>query len=89
MKKFKSKTEVVEAMQFTNRLKDRVYVWITQKQQNITHDWDDNRNPVLKIPTVGGVQIACLDDYIVVGSEGNIYPCRPEFFENIFEAVTD
>jgi len=68
-------------------MKDRVYTWITQKQQNITHDWDENGKPILKIPTLEGVMIASLNDYIIVGVKGEVYPCKPDIFEKTYELV--
>ncbi len=84
MAKFRKKPVIIEAQQFTSEMKDRVYVWATQKQQNITHDWDKDSKPVLKIPTLEGVMTASLNDYIIVGIEGEVYPCKPVIFEKSY-----
>lgn len=46
-----------------------------------------SENPVLKIPTLEGVMIASVGDYIIKGVHGEFYPCKPDIFEETYEKV--
>jgi hypothetical protein len=42
----------------------------------------------LAIPTLEGTMIALQGDWIIKGTRGEIYPCKPGPFEDTFEEVT-
>ena len=44
---------------------------------------------VLHIETLEGVKIASEGDYIIKGVQGEVYPCKPDIFEQTYELVTD
>ncbi len=39
------------------------------------------------IETLEGGQIVCVGDYIIKGTAGEYYPCKPDIFENIYEKI--
>jgi hypothetical protein len=41
------------------------------------------------IDTVEGGHIVCPGDYIITGVQGERYPCKPDIFEQTYEAVID
>ena len=41
----------------------------------------------LLIPTLEGLMTARQDDYVIRGVKGEIYPCKPDIFEQTYEAV--
>ena len=41
------------------------------------------------IDTLEGGHIVCPGDYIITGVKGEMYPCKPDIFEAIYEAVAD
>lgn len=43
----------------------------------------------LSIFTLEGVQTVLMNDYIIQGVKGEIYPCKPDIFEMTYEAVED
>ena len=43
----------------------------------------------LAIPTLEGTMLANPGDWIVRGTEGEFYPCKPAAFEATFEAVAE
>lgn len=55
----------------------------------ILHNCDFNRYSIeeayCKIKTIEGVMIAKGGDYIIQGVKGEIYPCRPDIFEETYE----
>ena len=83
--KYSKKPVEIEAMQFTDETKNRVFHWIT-----CTHsaDWVDNE-PVIKIQTLEGVMTARLGDWIIKGVQGEFYPCKPDIFEATYEPVVE
>jgi hypothetical protein len=86
---YQKKPVVVEAVQFTDENKNQVYTWATNIQMNVYHDVDENDKPILKIPTLEGVMICSLGDYIVVEpfptDWRKLYPCKPTIFEQTYE----
>lgn len=83
MMKYRKKPVVVEAMQFVDGNKDRVYNWVTG---NRYADFD-NGKPILKIQTLEGIMIARLGDYVIKGVKNEFYPCKPDIFEATYESV--
>lgn len=43
----------------------------------------------LGIPTLEGVMTASPGDYIIRGVQGEFYPCKPDIFEQTYEAVDE
>lgn len=43
----------------------------------------------LAIPTPEGVMLASENDWIIKGVAGEVYPCKPEIFEQTYEPVDD
>ena len=91
MNKYRKIPVEVEAVQFTNKTKDRVYAWATSIQGNVFHDWDENKQPILKIPTLEGEMICSLGDYLIKEpfptDWRKLYPCKQSIFEQSYEAV--
>ena len=41
----------------------------------------------LFIPTLEGLMTARQDDFVIRGVKGELYPCKPDIFEQTYEAV--
>lgn len=41
----------------------------------------------LEIVTLEGVMVANLGDWIIMGVNGEVYPCKPDIFEKTYEKV--
>jgi hypothetical protein len=41
------------------------------------------------IKTLEGVMEACPGDWIIVGVKGEVYPCKPDVFEQTYERVEE
>jgi hypothetical protein len=50
---------------------------------------DDKTSEIigLVIPTLEGVMLARQGDWIIKGVQGELYPCKPDIFEQTYEAV--
>ncbi|MEG0380555.1 MAG: hypothetical protein RR603_02515 [Kurthia sp.] len=46
-----------------------------------------NEKPVMSIRTLEGVMTAQPGDFIIRGVQGEIYPCKPDIFEQTYEKV--
>ena len=81
----------VEAVQFTDETKDRVYAWATAIQMNVTHSWDENDKPILKVPTPEGEMICSLGDYLIKEpfptDWRKLYPCKQSIFEQSYKII--
>jgi hypothetical protein len=84
--KYRKKPVIVDAVQWAGaRDTNRILNWLAQMGANITgwefHDTD------ITIPTLEGDHKALPGDFIIRGTAGEFYPCKPEIFANIYEEV--
>lgn len=85
--KYRKKPVVVEAMQFTDESKDRVFNWLYGVKR--VASFDGEGNPVLKIQTLEDVMTASIEDYIVKEVQGEYYPVKPDIFHETYEKVEE
>jgi hypothetical protein len=91
---YRKKQIEVEAYQFTEETKDRVFSWARSIQSNIQHSWEGKpfeSNPCLLVPTLEGEMTCSLGDYLIKEpfptDWRKIYPCKPSIFEQTYEEV--
>lgn len=86
--KYTKKPIEIEAVMFTDKNKDQVYNWASSIQQNVFPDWDENKQPILKIPTLEGDMICSLGDYLIKEpfptDWRKLYPCKASIFEQTY-----
>ena len=85
MARFRKRPVEVEAMQFTDENKDRVFNWLPNGIRMA--DLDAAGKPTLKIDTLEGVMTATLGDWVIKGVNGEFYPCKPDIFEKTYEPI--
>ena len=90
--KYKSKQIELEAYQFTDESKNQIYSWATSIQGNIQHGFDENNQPIIKIPTQNNPPLTCkLGDYIIVNPFSNSWHkllcCKKSIFEQNYKLV--
>jgi len=85
--KYRKKPVVVEAMQFTDESKDRVFNFVGS--QNGFASFDKNEHPALIIRTLEGEMTTNVGDWVIKGIKGEFYPCKPDIFEQTYEAVQE
>lgn len=78
---FRKKTVVISAIQFdgteesiSSDLSAGEYVW-------------DSANMHLFINTLEGTLTASPGDWIIRGVKGEVYPCKPDIFEQTYEVI--
>lgn len=86
--KYKKKPVVIEAFQYNGNLKGSngaycVPDWAVQAFNNdvlfYKDDWE------LYVETLEGDMHANVGDYIIKGVGGELYPCKPDIFEQTYE----
>ncbi len=87
MAQFRKKPVVIEAEQFTEETKQRVFSWARGYTQHVDATRDEAGNPALSIRTLEGDMTATLGDWVIKGVKGEFYPCKPDIFEMTYEPV--
>lgn len=81
---FIKKPVVIEAMQFTEDTKNQVFNWVTcNRCANF-----ENGKSILTIQTLEGVMNVSLNDWVIKGTKGEFYPCKPDIFAQLHDAVS-
>lgn len=96
MAKFRKKLVVVEAFRYDGDLIDingNYYVpdWAIEAFEKDVLFYDEhNDHPFeLFIKTLEGINYVSVGDYIVKGTQGELYPCKPDIFLATYEEVID
>ena len=79
--KFRKKPIVVEAVQYTGLNFDEM--------EDFVGGDAEFRNGGLLIATLECAMTASLNDWIIKGTKGEFYPCKPDIFEATYEATYD
>jgi hypothetical protein len=82
--KFRKKPVVIDAIQWTGNNTEEIERFMGQKLKKQMSF--DNSRFVLIIPTLEGQHIASVNDWIIKGVKGEFYPCKPDVFEQTYEA---
>lgn len=87
-KKYRKKPVVIEAVQFDGTEESVVAVLAMQRQSKgigfLRVDAGD-----LLIPTLEGTMRASVGDYVIRGVQGELYPCKPDIFEQTYDLVEE
>ena len=92
-KKYRKKPVVIEAIEWTGENLFEVITFTDGKPElnmMVAQDgWDRYKRLVdsegLKIYTLEGVMSASVGDFIIRGVQGELYPCKPDVFEQTYE----
>lgn len=81
--KFRKKPVVIEAIQVrTDNAKE--VIKFLKKEGYIQYS---DKIPYFMIHTMEGDMLAGLDDWIIKGTMGEYYPCKPKIFEQTYDEV--
>ncbi|CCB64440.1 hypothetical protein [Hyphomicrobium sp. MC1] len=89
--KYRKKPVVIEAWQFTFPAPvGSLPSWLAAAMEN-QRAWlgqrGDNNQTCMIIRTLEGDHRADLNDWIIRGVKGELYPCKPDIFEATYEPV--
>lgn len=95
MAKYRKRPVVIDAFKWTgdqHQTEDPGWIIEAIKEGTVVIpnlDWaiEKHGKLVMEINTLEGVMTATPGDYIIKGIQGEIYPCKPDIFEMIYEKV--
>ena len=79
--KFKKKPVTIDAIQWNGENTEEVSKFVGEA---LTIDTTD-----LKINTLEGTMTASVGDFIIKGVKGEFYPCKPDIFEQTYDAAQE
>lgn len=82
--KYRKKPVEIEAMQLT--ADNAVEVLTFCNRDEIVAS---NEDGTISIKTLEGVMLASINDYIIRGVKGELYPCKPDIFEATYDPVIE
>lgn len=87
--KYRKKPVIIEALPYdgTYESAKSVIDWIREHGHRAIAG-DSSSGRWLKILTLEGDMNASAGDFIIKGVDGEFYPCKPEIFEQTYEAAT-
>lgn len=83
--KYKKKPVVIEAVRYM--IDDSLPDWFMDRVSNntiITHE-----DGTCHIKTLEGIMKSKYGDYIILGVNGEVYPCKPDIFQKTYEEVLE
>lgn len=87
--RYRSKPVEIEAVRFLHSPEERkeLFDWMREKRAKaeFISDLDGDR---IEVVTLEGTMKALPGDWIIQGTEGEFYPCKPSVFERKYEPVS-
>ena len=89
MPKFRKKPVVIEARQYDGSNAHALVKWMYTNRASavVDHSHRGPALPTIKIYTLEGEYTASLYDWIIKGTAGEFYPCKPDIFDATHEAI--
>ncbi len=87
MPKYRKKPVVVEAMRFKLPMPIKDFTELCFFAGKGAEYGKDERGEHFLIKTLEGEMRADEGDYIIKGVQGEVYPCKPDIFEETYEEV--
>ena len=88
MARYRKKPVVIEAVQWTVDNIDEIHDFLSPDKPQYMDGFSD-RDRIVGINTLEGLMVAREGDWIIKGVKGEFYPCKPDIFEQTYEAVDD
>lgn len=88
MPQFRKKPVVIEAEHFFSYMDaPRIVSWIEANGGKATYGQEHGEGVKILISTLEGVMYASVSDWIIKGTKGEFYPCKPDIFRDVYEEV--
>ena len=88
MAQYRKKPVVIEAIQFNGKNAEEIEQWSNNNVKAGPASEDTLTRSYLEIETLEGMMTAQQNDYIIKGVKGEFYPCKPDIFEQTYDAET-
>lgn len=85
--KYQKRAHIIEAFLYNGYLKDEDKIWripnwaIDAYKSGILFFAQDE----LRVNTSKGDMVVNIGDYIILGAKGDLFPCKPDIFEKLYE----
>jgi len=89
--KYRKKPVIIEAFQWRNRF-NHIITEFDPYEENEEFTCGHCNEPAAAhglIKTLDGGHIVCPGDYIITGSKGKRYPCKPDIFSLTYEPIEE
>ncbi len=86
VKRYRKLPVEIEAIQYTEDTQDEVMEFLTCVFER-HYPTNNSGNPYIEIETLEGNHMACFGDWIIKGVAGEFYPCKPDIFDQTYEAA--
>lgn len=85
--KYRKKPVIIEAIKYVGgtAFAEEIPKWLRDASLDKIIYWENNN---LYIKTLEGVHHVSDGDYVIRGVQGELYPCKPDIFEQTYERVT-
>ena len=88
MAQYRKKPVIIEAIQFNGKNAEEIEQWSNNNVKAGPVSEDTLTGAYLEIETLEGMMTAQQNDYIIKGIKGEFYPCKPDIFEQTYDAET-
>jgi len=85
MPRFRKKPVIIEAMHYTGQNVAQIIAWVGSPSREIS----EYLTGELEIKTLEGNMKANEGDWIIRGIKGELYPCKPDIFDETYELVEE
>jgi hypothetical protein len=82
LQRFKSKPVVIEATQFDGSVNLESF-----PEARFSYNTIEEGGPYLYVHTDEGIMKARIGDWIIKGTQGEVYPCKPSVFAEKYERL--
>lgn len=77
----------IEAWQFNGEDRYAWPSWLKGHPAAVFQCDDRGNTALIEIPTLEGTMVANPGDWIIQGTKGEVYPCKPDIFAATYEQV--
>jgi len=89
MPEYRRKSFIIEAWQFTrDKINNPMPDWLVKAKNEGYIIYYGGEKPYFIISSREGEMQVSLDDYIIKGVKGELYPCKPDIFELSYEKTS-
>lgn len=85
VQKYRKKPVVIEALIWDGNNRVEVAEFIGDSLKDFIREAEDLTKYSVWMKTLEGATCASIGDFIIKGSKGEFYPCKPDIFEDVYE----
>lgn len=83
--KYRKKPVIIEAVEVKQENINQLMKLTNGGSRKATYHWKDGKIHHIVIDTLEGSMVANIGDFLIKGVKGELYPCKPDVFEQTYE----